>query len=121
MPDFWFDSDSLVTPSRGAYRFDILPQFWDFLEENAKKHIFASSAYVYGELTGSEKPDNLELWARKISTSFFLEPDAAVQTAYRRIVDIVQREPLWKSHHVTKFLEDADPWVISQPWLWEVE
>lgn len=113
MPDFWFDSDSLVTPSRGAYRFGILPQFWDFLEENAKKHVFASSKYVYDELIGNERPDDLEIWVKKMNTSFFLEPNEAVQKAYRQVVEIVHREPQWRAHHVSKFLDDADPWIIS--------
>lgn len=113
MPDFWFDTDSFVTPSRGAYRFGILPQFWDFLEQKAKEQVFASSKYVYGELTGSEHPDDLEIWVRKVETVFFLEPDESVQQAYRHIAEIVVNEPRWRAHHVTKFLNDADPWIIA--------
>lgn len=113
MPDFWFDSDSLVTPSRGAYRFDILPQFWDFLEQKAEEHVFASSKYVYDELTGNEHPDDLEIWVKKVNTTFFLEPNEDVQKVYRQIVGLVQNEPRWRAHHITKFLDDADPWIIA--------
>lgn len=113
MPDFWFDTDSLVTPNRGAYRFSILPQFWDFLEHKAKENIFASSKYVYDELTGNEKPDDLENWAKKVEKVFFLEPDESVQKAYSQIAEIVMHEPRWKAHHITKFLNDADPWIIA--------
>jgi hypothetical protein len=113
MVAFWFDSDSLVTPNRGAYRFSILPQFWDFLEQKAQEHLFASSKYVYDELVGNEHPDDLEKWAKKVNTSFFLDPDESVQKAYAQIAELVVHEPRWKAHHVSKFLEDADPWIIA--------
>ena len=37
MPDLWLDTDSLVTPSRGPYRFGTLPKFWDYLEQKAEE------------------------------------------------------------------------------------
>ena len=46
MPDFWFDTDSFVTPSRGPYRFATLPKFWEFLEQKAEEHVIASSEFV---------------------------------------------------------------------------
>lgn len=113
MPDFWFDTVSLVIPNRQRY-FDILPQFWDFLEEKAKQGIFKSSIKVYKELVGNEKPDQLEIWVKKVKDDFFLEPVDSVQMAQGRIAEIVINEPQWKPAHVAAFLDGADTWVIAQ-------
>ena len=52
MPEFWLDTDSLVTPSRGPYRFTTLPQFWEYLEQKAREQVIASSDFVLQELLG---------------------------------------------------------------------
>ena len=59
----WLDSDSLITPSRGPYRFATIPAFWEYIEQKANEQVLASSVFVLGELAGSG--DELEAWAKR--------------------------------------------------------
>ena len=111
MPDFWVDTDSLVTPSRGPYRFATLPKFWEFLEQKASEEVIASSELVLKELIGNG--DQLEEWARRQQGTFFLAPDQAVQEALRQIAESVTRNKRYADHHVAYFLKGADPWIIA--------
>lgn len=116
MPDFWLDTDSFVTPSRGPYRFRLVPKFWEFLEEKAKEHVIASPEFVLlWELMGSDpkKADDLEKWASQQHEALFLPPDAAVQQAFSQIAEAAKSEPRYAAHEIAKFLDGADPWVIA--------
>jgi hypothetical protein len=46
MPDYWLDSASLMTPKDGAYAFQLLPQFWQLIEDKAKVGVISSSTEV---------------------------------------------------------------------------
>ena len=111
MPDFWVDTDSLVTPSRGPYRFATLPKFWEFLEQKASEEVIASSELVLKELIGNG--DQLEEWAKRQQGTFFLPPDQAVQEALSQIAESVTHNKRYADHHVAYFLKGADPWIIA--------
>ena len=116
MPDFWFDTDSFVTPSRGPYRFKTVPKFWEFLEQKANEHIIASPEFVLEQELTSSKPehaDDLEKWAKKQQGTLFISPNEAVQNAYSLVAESVRTDPRYASQHVTKFLDGADSWVIA--------
>lgn len=111
MPEFWLDADSLITPKRGPYGFDIAPAFWSFLEQKANEGIIASSVVVWGELRNGTE-DELREWAQKRNDSgFFVDPDESVQAAFREIAHHVNTK--YPAHRASKFLSDADPWLIA--------
>ena len=111
MPD-WLDSDSLITASRGPYRFSVLPAFWNYIEELGDQGILASSTFVLNELL--DGGDELRNWARRQSgTTFFRAPSQPVQEANRLIVDNVNNDSRYAPHHVRRFLAKADPWLIA--------
>jgi hypothetical protein len=115
MPDYWFDTDTFVNPSRGAYQFNILPQYWEFIEQKAKEKVILSSTMVLNELIGNRNPDALELWAKSQNSNgnLFVTPDEEVQGRYRRIIALVNNHPPYKIQYITKFLDGADPWIIA--------
>ena len=116
MPDFWLDTDSFVTPSRGPYRFTTVPKFWEFLEQKATEHVIASPEFVLLRELSSNDPkdsDELEVWAKKQQGTLFLSPDMAVQQALTQIAESVKLEPRYAPQYVAKFLDGADPWVIA--------
>lgn len=113
MPDLWLDTDSLVTPSRGPYRFGTLPKFWDYLEQKAEEQVIASSEFVLKELIGSDEPDELETWAKRLGGKLFLSPDQAVQQMFSQIAESVKNNSRYDDHQVAKFLNGADPWLIA--------
>lgn len=111
MPEFWLDTDSLVTPSRGPYRFGTVPRFWEFLEEKAKADVIASSEFVLKELLGGG--DELEEWAKRQQGTLFREALEPVQEKLRQIANSVNANSQYAKHHVAAFLGGADPWVIA--------
>lgn len=116
MPEFWLDTDSFVTPSRGPYRFELVPPFWEFLEEKAKAHIIGSPEIVLlKELTASnpKEADELEKWATRQYGILFLSPDATVQQDFSKIAEATKAEPRYAPYEIAKFLDGADPWVIA--------
>ncbi|MDP2743555.1 MAG: DUF4411 family protein [Dehalococcoidia bacterium] len=116
MPDFWMDADSFIEPYRGPYRFETLPQFWDFLKQKAEEGIIASPELLLEkELTADDPKDSdaLEKWAMPLKGIMFLGADESVQACYREIVQYVQSNSIYKPHWVTKFLDGVDPWVIA--------
>ena len=107
----WLDADSLITPSRGPYRFATLPGFWAYIEQKAIEQVIASPVFVLTELTGSG--DELENWAKRLQNTLFKEPMQIVQESYRRVVESVNSDGRYASHHVRHFLSGADPWLIA--------
>lgn len=90
MPDYWLDSDALITPKNGPYGFDIAPGFWEFIEGKITEGSIRSPAFVYDELV--EGGDELTAWAREQkSAGLFVEPDQEVQRAMTNVASFVQR------------------------------
>ena len=116
MPEFWMDSNSLITPYRGSYPFDRVPQFWDFLKLKAEEGVVGSPELVLEkELTSppSDDPDDLELWAKLLKGSLFLPVDGPIQLKYNQVVQHVQTSGRYKQHWIAKFLDGADPWLVA--------
>ncbi|MBN2238879.1 MAG: DUF4411 family protein [Dehalococcoidales bacterium] len=111
MPDYWLDSDSLITSKNGPYGFDIAPSFWTFITEKMSEGIILSSSLVYDELEKGDE-DDLLTWAKeRKQEGRFVEPDAIVQTVFRQIADYINTN--YPSFQAVIFLSGADPWIIS--------
>jgi len=116
MPDFWMDANSLITPHRTAYRFEAVPQYWDFLEEKAKQGVIGSPELVLDlELTSSDpsKADHLERWAKPLRGILFLPADGPTQLKYKDVVEYVKTNPRFGQHWIGPFLDKADPWLVA--------
>ncbi|MCH9036090.1 MAG: DUF4411 family protein [Chloroflexi bacterium] len=110
MPD-WLDSDSLIRSSNEAYRFAMVPGFWEFLEQKADEGVIASSERVLRELLDHGE-DELKEWAQRQNT-LFQTTDRAVQEMTRQIADSVNNNTRFARQHITRFLSGADPWLIA--------
>ncbi len=115
MPDFWMDADSLITPFRGPYRFEAVPQFWEFLKQQAQAGVIGSPELVLDkELTSTgPPPDSLELWAKSLRGVLFLPPDAPTQLKYKDVAEHVQKNARYKQQWIAPFLSGADPWLVA--------
>ncbi|MCH8994000.1 MAG: DUF4411 family protein [Chloroflexi bacterium] len=111
MVDYWLDSNSLITPKKGPYGFDIAPGFWTLLEQKASEGVIRSPRSVYYELVDMTD-DDLADWAKERKEGeLFVEPDEAVQGTFRTIADYVQDN--YDESNARHFLDGADPWVIA--------
>lgn len=116
MPEFWLDTDTFVTPSRGPYRFGLVPAFWDYLKSKAEEQVIGSPEIVLlKELSASnpKEADELEEWAKNQHGILFLSPDAAIQQAFSQVAEATKADQRYAPHQVAKFLDGADPWVIA--------
>ena len=105
----------MIQAKDGFYSFEIAPQFWIFLEEQAVAGTVCSSIQVYGEiLRCQDKEDPLLKWATpRRSSGLFCPPDKNVQAAMGEIGDHVVETYDQRPAAVAKFLAGADPWVIA--------
>ena len=111
MADFWLDADVFIESKNGLYGFDLVPGFWQLLDQKANEGVIASSTMVYHELV-DEVDDELTQWARERRDSgLFVEPDTIVQATVREIADYVQENYL--PFQAAAFLNGADPWLIA--------
>ncbi len=112
MPEFWMDSDSLMRPKDGPYKFQRVPQFWKFIEEQIAEGIVASSVFVYQEICEAYDDDPLRVWAEaRPGPPAFREPTEAVSQCMTEVADLVNAnyQPEWAQ----SFLSKADPWLIA--------
>jgi len=105
------DSNIYIEMKNGPYGFDIVPGFWAWIEREAEAGTLYSPRAVYEEISRGD--DDLAAWFKaRSSTHLFVQPDAEVQAAYRRIADRVVAD--YEPHQASDFLSGADPWVIAQ-------
>jgi hypothetical protein len=119
MPEYWLDTDSLITPHRGPYRFSYGTILWDFLEEKAHEGIIGCPEIILIKELSTASPttekDRLEIWARELRGILFLPADWAVQKEFSAVANYVQSNRLYKQQWIPDWLTKADPWVISYP------
>jgi hypothetical protein len=111
MPRYCLDANVLIQAKNGPYGFDIVPGFWDWLEQSAEDGIIYTTRAVYDEIQDGN--DELASWVKNRRTSsMFVDPDERVQHAFRDIADFVVTE--YPNERSEPFLAGADPWVIAQ-------
>lgn len=110
---YCLDADALITPKNGPYRFDIWPEFWEWLVENVRSGRVYSCWKVYDEWRAGQ--DDLSEWVVGLRHEGLAEPSSAgVQEKLKDIVQYV--EGTYAEHHAASFLSGADPWVIAHVW-----
>lgn len=109
-PDYWLDSNALITPHSGPYSFDLAPGFWVFLDQKMAGKVIGSTRLVCQELMKGN--DQLAEWAaQRKDSEFFAEPDGEVQKALQKVAEYVHGH--YVRQHASVFLAGADPWLIA--------
>jgi predicted nucleic acid-binding protein len=108
---YCLDANVYIQAKNGPYGMDIVPSFWEFLDEQADAGAICSSKVVYEELAAGG--DALANWvkARK-DGGMFVEPDEKIQAVFGDIADYVLDK--YANHQARPFLNGADPWIIAQ-------
>ncbi|MGB9920311.1 MAG: DUF4411 family protein [Moorellales bacterium] len=109
------DTSVFTTAARFYYAFDILPEFWGHLMEEASKGRIISIDRVYDELVRYK--DRLAQWAKREFRTYFASTrdDPTVLVAYRDVVAWVSHQDQYKEAAKTEFAraDNADAWVIA--------
>ena len=109
MPEFWIDSDALITAKNGHLAFEVAPGFWDCLLELAASARIQCPLLVQIELTDGK--DKLADWAKSSAASLFCEPSEDVQLKYNEIANYPRG--YYAEAHAKEFLRGADAWHIA--------
>lgn len=64
------DANVLIQAKNGPYGFDIVPAFWNWLDQQVSNQTIFSSIMVYKEL--SEGNDDLAVWVKNVMIQGFL-------------------------------------------------
>ena len=110
MPAYWLDSDILIQAANDAYQFDVVPGFWEFLNNHITQGEFCMPKEVEREL--AERDDDVYQWVRQQSNEFVVEQNQNVQRVYTDIADYVSNGP-FGADHKRGFLRRADGWLIA--------
>lgn len=76
-PKYVLDTDSLISPHRFFYPFDLAESFWKCLSER-KGEIWIAPIEVYNEIMDGSEEDELKKWARE-NKDAFVEADEETQ------------------------------------------
>lgn len=112
MPEFWIDSNIYIRSKDGILALDIAPRFWGHLVRLADAGRTSSPIQVYGELLRhSSDGDLFDVWVKRFRNSLFTEPTAAALGQMELIIEYVMGR--YTEFQATKFLGEADPWLIA--------
>jgi len=108
---YCLDSSVLIQAHRNYYSMDIVPGFWNFLEELASEGAIRVPHSVYEEIKDGR--DRLYDWLKRVCDRYTIleTPDSAVMRAFQQIADFVIKN--YEPQHYTEFLNCADPWVVA--------
>ncbi len=111
MPRYCLDTNIFIQAQNGPYAMDIVPAFWDWLDQQvAAGHLF-SSIMVQQEVTAGT--DDLTNWAKARNNSGLFEPPSPdAQRIFGDISNYVLSN--YTTAEANAFLQGADPWVIAQ-------
>jgi len=112
---FIVDANTLITPYRTFYSFDLAPQFWTFLSHEILRGNIIVLDSVYDEITRST--DDLTNWMKSIDGLQTLNHgrDRDIIANYARILNYIQNCGLYKPIALTNWADEriADPWIIA--------
>ncbi|MFZ2899867.1 MAG: DUF4411 family protein [Saprospiraceae bacterium] len=111
MPGYCLDTNVFIQAEKGPYGMDIMPGFWDWLDQQVEAGMIFSSVMVYEELTAGT--DNIAEWSKSRQNSpLFQAPSPQAQFIFTDISDFVVAN--YSPAEADYFLSGADPWVIAQ-------
>jgi len=110
MPRHCLDANVFIEAKKGPYGMDIVPAFWDWLDQQVSAGIIYSSTLVYDELVAGN--DELARWTRaRKNSGLFEQPSAQVQQYFQAIANFAETQ--YPQHEAGKFLNSADPWIVA--------
>jgi len=118
---YLLDANVFIEAKNRYYGFDIVPAFWEWLDQKQENGEIASISAVYNELVQGN--DALSVWvkARKGSGWWLDVADKDVQDKYGEIANWVMASMHFTQAAKDEFLTGADPWLIAKAIVLGVE
>lgn len=111
---FLLDTNVFIEAYRRYYSFDIAPSFWELLEKFAESGKIISIDRIGNELKKGNNDDPLRNWAITNFDQWFMSTDDQnVFSAYRIIIEWVQKQVQFREYAKAEFASVADSWLIA--------
>ena len=113
-PIFIIDSNSLITPYKLYYSFDLAPKFWNDIEQKIVDGSIVILDKVYDELLAGD--DELSTWLSSIpDLSKLSHKDQSIVLAYGEVLNYIQTSGLYTQNALIEWSGNriADPWIIA--------
>lgn len=110
MPLYSLDANVFIQAKNGPYGLDIMPVFWEWLEQQASAGYLYCAAPIYEELKDGN--DELSRWIQERKAVFVREISIEAQQVYREVVNHVFTN--YPRNNADVFLDRADPLLIAQ-------
>ena len=110
---FAIDANSVITPYKRYYPFDLAPNFWKFMESKIADGTVVLIDKVYDELVAGG--DELTDWLLGIEANLVNHKNPDVINKYGEILAYIQNCGYYKSKALTEWadIRVADPWIIA--------
>ncbi len=105
------DANVMLEAANRYYSFNLVPGFWNWLAEQSYAGTVRSASMVKDEI---DYPLELVAWVKeRVAEGFFVDvSEPAIQDKCREVADWVLAQN-FGPEHVARFLDGADPWIIS--------
>ncbi len=103
---YLIDSNVFIEARDRYYHFDVVPGFWNWIEDQHGCGVMYSISNVFDELT--RRRDDLSSWARRIPKEFFQMPDESTQDSMARLAHWAVNHDNYTDLAVQEFLQSAD-------------
>jgi hypothetical protein len=118
---YLIDSNSLISPYRTFYQFEVIPSFWKWFKQTYDESIFLVDK-VRDELCHAKEQkskDHLQLWVEEncLAREKIILPntDKDVLLEYAKVLQYVENSSFYtqKSFDTWAGFEKADPWLVA--------
>lgn len=106
---YLLDANVFIEAKNRHYGFDVVPGFWEWLDDAHDRGVVSSVESVRAELLAGG--DELSDWA-KDRAEFFVAPDDAVVSSFREIAEWANTNG-YEDGAVSTFLQDADAYLVA--------
>ena len=111
---FLIDSNSLITPAKQYYKFEIAPKFWDQISSKIANGDIVILDTVKNELLRGN--DELSDWVSNLNIHTYIKHnDKPILDKYREVLTNIQTNPCYKPEALQEWanVSVADPWLIA--------
>lgn len=108
------DTNIFVEAHRTYYSFDIVPKFWNELQQKAQSGLLISIDRVFEEINNHDDADALSLWANNHFSPYFASTDNEdVFNSYREVIGWAISETQFTEAAKAEFANIADSWLVA--------
>lgn len=112
---FLIDANCLIAPFNKYYAFDLVPQFWVWMEEKVIDGKIVILDKIYGELYNVTREDELSRWIKRLAPYMMKHEDQAIIVNYGVVLQYVETSGHYTQRALNEWSNEkvADPWLIA--------